>query len=175
MAFDTDLNKLHPLLREKIKSILAVIKEENLGLELKEAYRTPEAQQKLARQGDLIQPWYSLAQYGLSCEFTEVSSGMRRQLSGNNRQALSRLSALAREHGLALNKTTLQLPFVNAEQLLNGNYPAGGHGGDAPWLQNLRHNIDHWPNSPKPTLADLDTEDSSDFSSSRELDEKSNQ
>lgn len=156
MANDTNLKHLHPTLRVKVQSILLKLTQQSVPLKLLETYRTPAQQKALVAQGSTVQPWHSYFQYGLICDFgVFVDGNWSNEVNEAVKAYWQKLHAFAAQEGLEIGgkMSTVQLPLLSIEKLMNGQYPPGG---DESWVKNVGDNIITWTEEPKPPLPVID-------------------
>jgi hypothetical protein len=164
---DSDLKKLHPEMRKKVKSLLKLLEDEDIPFKLFEGYRTPKRQRFLYAKGRTTPgprvsnaaPWKSLHQYGVASDFVLYINGQWSwSTSGINGRRWERLHELGAQVGLkplSWEKPHLQMEGVTLSNLRNGRYPDGG---DQSWAENLEDMIVNWSGSPGappvPTVVD---------------------
>ncbi|GAC14187.1 M15 family metallopeptidase domain-containing protein [Aliiglaciecola lipolytica] len=174
MAFDTDLNHLHPVVRDKVKNVIASLERHNIPLKLLEGYRSPVRQEELHNQGATEPPWKSPLQYGLGCVFAideEASQDQRADASEWWNQ-LSQFAEAAELEVSNVEKSQLISPRIDVKKLFKGHYPEGG---DESWAKNLEVHITYWNKYPKPPVPNLSSSQDRPFSPQSERDEKSTQ
>jgi peptidoglycan hydrolase-like protein with peptidoglycan-binding domain len=155
---DNNLDHLHPVFREKVKTLLEKLAAENLPFKVFEGYRTPQRQRKLYAQGRTCppwsivtraRPWLSNHQYGVAADFVLFENGRWSWVdSGPKAKLWSRLHELGREVGLtplSFEKPHLELVNLKTPDLLAGQYPADG---DDSWAENLEEVIYSWSGDP---------------------------
>lgn len=157
MSSDTsrqqDLAVLHPVIRESIKRVQQQLDEEKLPFKVFEAFRTPERQRFLYRQGrdlpgDIVtkaKAWGSYHQYGLAVDFVlYINGAWSWKDTGQYAKMWPRLHAIGRQHGLeplSWESPHLQYASTSIEQLKAGDYPPGG---DEAWAEQLAAAIAGW-------------------------------
>ena len=121
MAYDRDLEHLHPVLREKHTALMTKLEDEGLPFELFEGYRTPARQawlygQGRTRPGAIVtraRAWKSIHQYGLAGDYVlKIDGNWSWNDSGDHRAKWFRLHELAQDVGLrplSFEKPHLQL------------------------------------------------------------------
>jgi peptidoglycan LD-endopeptidase CwlK len=168
---DTDLEKLHPSVRERVSKVVADLDAENIPLRVFEAYRAPERQVFLFAKGrddsgqivdrrqvvTFARPWHSYHQYGLAVDMVIHRDGRWSwdDSTPEKRAWWSRYHDIARNHGLeplSFEKPHVQLAGTKTSSLRAGDYPAGG---DKSWREALHAAIERWPDGDKPPLADV--------------------
>jgi hypothetical protein len=156
---DSDLKKLHPVMRKNVKSLLKLLADEEIPFKLFEGYRTPERQRYLYSKGRTrpgpkvsnAKSWQSLHQYGVAGDFVLYLDGRWSwswSTSGIHGRWWDRLHELGTQVGLkplSWEKPHLQLEGVTLSDLRNGRYPEGG---DQSWAENLEDIIVGWSSSP---------------------------
>lgn len=156
MTHNTELNHLHPVMREKVKALIKKIEQAKLPLKFFEGYRSPKQQQVLFEQGASQEPWKSLFQYGFACDFAVfVDGNWLHQTSNTGNEYWAGYHKLAKAVGLepiASHKSQLQLPGVTAQALLTGPMPAGG---DESWSMNLGQDIMAGGYNPAPSIVSV--------------------
>lgn len=162
---DSDLDSLHPAVRERIARVLERLHAEGLPFRVFEAYRTPDRQQYLYEQGRTrpgsivtrAKAWESLHQYGLAADLVLFENNRWSwDDKGPKARWWARLKEIGREEGLeplSWEAPHLQFPGKSAGALRSGGYPPGG---DGPWADNLARMIYAWRGTPAaPPLPDL--------------------
>lgn len=165
-ARDSDISKLHPAIREKVRAIRDQLQAEGIPFEVFEAFRTPERQAKLQAKRPKVTwvgPWGSIHQYGLAVDFVlKLDGKWSWDDKGAEAPYWDRMHELAKEHGMTplynkngelIEKPHIQLIGASASEMRNGHYPEGG---DDVWAEYLIQLIDNWEggNAPrKPTMA----------------------
>ncbi|NKM06061.1 hypothetical protein GFM29_19955 [Rhizobium leguminosarum bv. viciae] len=179
-----DLSVLHPIIRENVRLVLTQLDQEKLPFKVFEAFRTPERQRYLYRQGREIpgdkvtnaEAWESYHQYGLAADFVLFINGKwswedKRQYA----KMWQRLHDIGRQHGLeplSWESPHLQYAGTTIEQLQAGDYPPGG---DEQWAEHVAAAIAGWEGVQKappiparaalrPALEKLPDEDNTDDS-----------
>jgi hypothetical protein len=159
MARDTDLEKLHPIVRSKVNILIEKLAKEKIPLRLFEGYRYPQRQQNLYNQGRTTSgpivtrasAWRSYHQYGVACDFVLYIRGKWSwKTSGTYKKYWKRYHELGAEVGLrpvSFEMPHLELHGLSLNELLAGQYPEGG---DESWAENLRTTISNWNKSPTP-------------------------
>lgn len=153
-----DLSVLHPVIRDNVARILQKLEQERLPFKVFEAFRTPERQRFLFRQGrdlpgDIVtkaEAWGSYHQYGLAVDFVLYVNGQWSWSDkGQYAKMWPRLHAIGREHGLEpLDWETphLQYKDTSIARLRSGDYPSGG---DDAWAEHLAGAIANWTGAQK--------------------------
>jgi len=134
---------LHPVFRQKIDDLLALLAEEQIPFRLFEGFRSPERQQYLYAQGrsrpGLIvtkaRPGASYHhQYGLAGDFVLFENGeWSWDTSGEKARYWQRLQEIGKTLGLeplSFEMPHLQLAGLRIADLAAGRYPEGG---DSSW------------------------------------------
>ncbi len=159
MTRNTDLDNLHPVVRQKVKTLIDKLAHENIPLRLFEGYRNPERQHQLFSQGRTspgprvtkADAWQSYHQYGVACDFVLYIDGKWSWNTGPKfKKYWARYHELGAEVGLkpiSWEKPHLELQNLNLQELVMGNYPEGG---DESWSENLSSNILQWTKGPTP-------------------------
>ena len=155
---DDYLENLHPVFREKIKTLVQKLAAENLPFKMFEGFRTPQRQRKLYAQGRTTPPWYIVTkakpwlsnhQYGVAADFVLFENGeWSWDDAGPKGKLWSRLHELGREVGLtplSWEKPHLELVGLITSDLHAGQYPQGG---DETWAENLEKTIYSWSGEP---------------------------
>lgn len=169
-ARDTDFDKLHPVVREWVRKMIADLEAEDIPLRVFEACRAPERQGFLFAKGrdtagrivdrrqvvTFAKPWHSYHQYGLAVDMVIYRDGRWSwdDSTPETRAWWERYHAIARKHGLeplSFETPHVQLAGTKASSLRAGEYPADG---DAAWREALHAAIGRWPGSDKPPLAE---------------------
>ncbi len=148
-----DLAVLHPVIRESVKRVQQQLDDEKLPFKVFEAFRAPERQRFLYRQGrdlpgDIVtkaKPWGSYHQYGLAVDFVLfVSGSWSWKDTGQYAKMWQRLHAIGRQHGLeplSWESPHLQYAATSIDRLKAGDYPSGG---DEAWAEHLASAIAGW-------------------------------
>jgi peptidoglycan hydrolase-like protein with peptidoglycan-binding domain len=148
-----DLAVLHPVIRESVKRVQEQLDEEKLPFRVFEAYRTPERQRLLYRQGrdvpgDIVtkaRPWDSYHQYGLAVDFVlYISGSWSWKSTGQYAKMWQRLHVIGRQHGLeplSWESPHLQYAKTSIDKLKAGDYPTGG---DEAWAEQIAAAIAGW-------------------------------
>lgn len=159
MARNVDLDKLHPVVREKVQALITQLDKENIPLRLFEGYRFPQRQHQLYSKGRTTpgkrvtkaDAWSSYHQYGMACDFVLYIDGKWSwQTRGKYAKYWKRYQEIGVEVGLkplSWELPHLQLHNLNLASLRNGDYPEGG---DESWSENLRSEIENWTKTPTP-------------------------
>ncbi len=154
---DTNLQNIHPVVREKIKELVKMFENENLPFRLFEGFRSPQRQASLYDQGRTkpgnivtrAKPWSSYHQYGVAGDFVLFIDGnWSWDDRGERAQWWTRLHEMARTVGLkplSWELPHLQLQNLSLNDLLAGRYPDGG---DDDWAENLEDAIETWAGQP---------------------------
>ncbi|GAA0852826.1 M15 family metallopeptidase [Aliiglaciecola litoralis] len=164
MARDTELSHLHPVVREKIQTLISRFASEELPFRLFEGFRTPDRQHELYAQGRTkagnkvtnAKAWSSYHQYGVAGDFVLYIDGKWSwDDKGKRKQYWKRLHELAREVGLeplSWETPHLQLQGISLAQLQAGQYPQGG---DESWSENMHAHIIKWTKTATPPSPEL--------------------
>lgn len=163
---DIELDHLHPSFREAVQVVLTTLNNDGHPFRIFEAYRTPQRQLFLYRQGRTApgsivtkaSPWYSYHQFGLAADFVLFQGG---SWSWDSKGKLSRhweaLHRVGRANGLeplSWELPHLQMANLDINMLRAGNYPDAG---DINWAENLEGAIASWSDNasapPPPELA----------------------
>lgn len=164
---DGDISKLHPAIRDKVKTIRDQLHKENIPFEVFEAFRTPERQAVLKAKRPKVTwvgPWGSIHQYGLAVDFVlKIDGKWSWDDSGTRAKHWARMHELALKHGMTplfnkagqlIEQPHIQMVGVSASKLRQGHYPDGG---DEIWAETLGDLIDNWQGAgappPRPALA----------------------
>jgi len=168
MSRSSDVKLLHPAFRERLNDVLRDLDDEQVPLEIYEAYRSPERQAELYARGRApgvgtrkvtrAPAWRSFHDFGLAVDLVlwidgrwtwgptgEPGAPGRDQIDG----WWNRYHDLARARGLvplSFEKPHVQLEGVALSDLLAGRYPAGG---DDSWEANLEGAIVRWGALPR--------------------------
>ena len=154
---NNDMQLLHPVVREAVAKVQAVLDAESIPLKVFEAFRFPERQADLYAQGRTkpggivthAEPWRSYLQYGLAVDFVIYEQGQWSwDTSGAKAKWWSRMHELGKQNGLApldFETPHLQLAGTSSNALYHGVYPAGGN--DI-WSETLAAVIAGWRGSP---------------------------
>lgn len=148
-----DLSELHPVVRTKVKEVMADIKKAKLNFEVFEAYRTPERQRKLFNQGGVTKAdaWQSYHQYGMAVDIVLKENGQWSWETGGGRLAQwEQMNEIGRSHGLeplSWEKPHLQLTGTSIKELRAGKFPPGG---DDSWATAVTTSVESWPNGAPP-------------------------
>ncbi|MEQ5796257.1 D-alanyl-D-alanine carboxypeptidase family protein [Paracoccus sp. NFXS7] len=174
-----DMDRLHPIVREKVTLIVDQLVKEGIPLAVFEAVRTPQRQAVLFAKGRTApgpkvtwsQPWQSYHQYGLAVDLViRDSDGWSWDDSGANARHWARMHQIAATHGMTalfnrhgrlIEKPHIQLRGLSIRELFAGHYPDGG---DADWADALSDMIDSTSGGPphprqgggRPALVDID-------------------
>ncbi|MDX1678024.1 M15 family metallopeptidase, partial [Arsukibacterium sp.] len=109
MSRDTTLAHLHPVFRQKVKLLLEDLAHANLPFRVFEAFRSPQRQHELYRQGRSkpgrivtnANAWRSYHQYGVAADFVLYIDGKWSwDDSGERKKWWQQLHKLAGKHGL---------------------------------------------------------------------------
>lgn len=166
-ARDGDISRLHPAIRDKVKTIRDTLQAEGIPFEVFEAFRTPERQANLFAQGRTkpgnkvtwVGPWGSIHQYGLAVDFVLKENGKWSwNDKGTRAKWWTRMHELAKENGMTplfkngrlIEKPHIQMIGVSSKEMRKGRYPEGG---DAIWAETLATLIANWEGGnapPKP-------------------------
>jgi len=155
----TDLDALHPALREAVVWLQVRFQQESIPFRLFEAYRSSLRQDWLYSQGRSGGPpgpivtkakaWESYHQYGLAVDFVLWLEGRWSWSdTGIYKRYWTRLQDLGKEVGLeplSWEKPHLQVAGLELKNLQKGLYPDGG---DEPWMDNLEAAAISWQGSP---------------------------
>ncbi len=156
---DTDISKLHPVLRTKAVEVVQRLNEQGIPFKIFEAFRTPRRQAQLYAQGrngapgrivTKARPWHSYHQYGVAADFVlNIDGEWSWDTRGEKAGWWKKLHEVAKEQGLepvSFELPHLQLASVTVSQLLVGQYPPDG---DESWSDNLAEAIESWRNVPR--------------------------
>ncbi|MGL5363474.1 MAG: M15 family metallopeptidase, partial [Bosea sp. (in: a-proteobacteria)] len=135
-----DYGQLHPLMRDKVKSILKKLNADGYPFELFEAYRTPARQRYLYQVGRTrelsrkpvtnARPWQSFHQYGLAVDIIlNIKGKWSWDTSGKNAAGWDLLQKYGKEAGLRpvpWEKPHLEWAGAQIKDLIAGHYPDGG-------------------------------------------------
>lgn len=173
MAYDTNLQHLHPTMRAKVKTLIKSLALANVPIQIHEGYRTAARQHEKFNQGHPDSVWRSFYQYGVACAFAVVTDGaVRRDASDVIAGYWKKFRELAIVAGLespGMDQANVQLPGLSISQLIKGQYPEGG---DESWRKNLNANITASTHTPKPPIASLTGAIDNGFASDSERDDK---
>lgn len=142
------LDDLHPRVRLAVQQILSDLAREGLPFEVFEAYRTPQRQHALFKQGSVTRAdaWQSYHQYGLAVDLVwKDNNGWSWNTSGGRLALWKRMNEIGRAHGLeplSWELPHLQLAGIRLADLRAGRYPPGG---DESWAEALAAAIESWP------------------------------
>jgi peptidoglycan L-alanyl-D-glutamate endopeptidase CwlK len=161
----SDLTRLHPKVRNKVKAIQKQLDDEGIPMKVFEAFREPERQTHLYAKGRTTsgskvsnaRAWQSYHQYGMAADFVRFENGRWNwnTATAQQRAQWDRFHEIAREKGLeplSWEKPHVQLIGTSLTQLMNGDYPDGG---DDSWADSLALAINRWPNNTDPTKPPL--------------------
>lgn len=165
-ARDVSLDRLHPLMRARVESVLEDLRARGVPMKLFEGYRAPARQAFLFAKGrnergeivdrskvvTFAKPWHSHHQYGLAVDMVIDQPGVNpwEDETEQTRTWWAAYHEIARSHylePLSFEKPHIQLPETRASLLLAGEYPAGG---DETWERTLVAAISTWPGPEKP-------------------------
>lgn len=165
---DTDLAKLHPVVREKVRAVLKDLEAASVPMKVFEAFRTPERQRMLFSKGrkngkivdrkkvvTFADAWRSYHQYGLAVDLVIDNPPMNMwETAGKAADWWKKYHEIAEKRGLE--PLSFELPHVQmagtrSSALLAGEYPDGG---DDSWSDNLAAAINRWPETDKPPPPD---------------------
>ena len=176
---DSELNHLHPVFLDKVRSLTSRLSEENIPFRLFEGFRSPQRQQYLYEQGRTrpgsivtkAKPWTSYHQYGLAGDFVLYENGnWSWDTSGNKQQRWDRLHEIGRELGLeplSWELPHLQFSGLDISLLQSGEYPPGVNLEWAEWMEGTICSWSGQPPSPpvpsilpvRPSLSTVPTPD----------------
>ena len=148
-----DLDDLHPHVRTVVRGALEDLVHENLPFQVYEAYRTPQRQHSLFRQGSVTKAdaWQSYHQCELAVDLVfKDDREWSWDASGRCDALWRRMNDIGRAHGLeplSWEKPHLQLPGVRLADLRAGHYPPGG---DESWAAAPTEAIENWPSGAPP-------------------------
>jgi len=154
---DSDIERLHPLFREKIRQLFAAFLLDNLPFRAFECFRSPQRQDWLYQQGrtrpgaivTYARAWESYHQYGLAVDFVLYEQGRWSwDTSGERAQWWRRLHELGRASGLeplSFEKPHLQVAGLTVASLSVGTLPDGG---DDSWADTLEAAAASWAGQP---------------------------
>lgn len=154
----TDLDALHPVLREAVVELEDRFLAEGLPFRLFEAFRTPQRQKWLFAQGrSRARAWESYHQFGLAVDYVLwVNNAWSWSSTGVYSRYWKRLPQLGGELGLEPlpgEMPHLQVSGLALGDLRGGRYPEGG---DDLWRDNLEAAAIGWPGDPAgPALSSL--------------------
>jgi hypothetical protein len=162
----TDLQALHPIMRESVAELMKSFQAEGLPFRVFEAFRTPERQAWLYEQGrgrptgpvvTNAQAWSSYHQYGLAVDFVLWLNGAWSWSSlGVNAGRWERLHTLGGKVGLEplqFETPHLQVAGLTIKDLRAGKFPADGA---ISWRDNLEAAVISWSGVPaSPPIAAL--------------------
>lgn len=157
---DTDLSKLHPVFRETVEKVLADLANANVPMRVFEAYRPPERQRHLFRQGREIpgrivtkaDAWGSYHQYGLAVDMVIDALNVNpwEDKTEESKRWWEAYHQTARSHGLeplTFEKPHIQLAGISSRNLLEGQFPPGG---DDNWRSAIRAAAARFPDGAPP-------------------------
>jgi peptidoglycan L-alanyl-D-glutamate endopeptidase CwlK len=161
----TDLDSLHPVMRDSAIHLLTRLESEQIPFRLFEGFRTPWRQAWLYAQGRTrpgakvtnAQAWQSYHQHGLAADFVLwLNNQWSWSTVGAHRRYWKRLQDLGQEVGLeplSWELPHLQVAGLKLADLQSGIYP---NGGDDAWRDNLEAAVVGWNGEPAaPALASL--------------------
>ena len=149
----TDMDGLHPLMREAARRLLEKCKAEGFPFDAFETYRSPQRQEWLyaqgrSRSGGIItyaKAWESYHQYGLGVDFVLRPAGKWSwDTKGANGRMWRRMQEIGTSLGLEPLKFELphlQIAKLKIADLKAGRFPAGG---DDAWTSNFQVAIRSW-------------------------------
>lgn len=151
---DTNLLRLHPVVRRAVTDLLDALKAKGAPFGLFEGYRSPERQawlyaQGRTRPGSIVtnaEPWKSYHQYGLACDLVLFENNRWSWSEDGPRAAWWRLMAKEAK-SCGLRTLSFERPHVEYNgpdwsQMQKGlNFPPDG---DASWSENLALNAERW-------------------------------
>lgn len=152
---DTNLDHLHPAMRDAVAAVMRDLQRERIPLFVFEAFRSPERQAYLYAQGrtrpgrivTYAESWRSYHQYGLAVDL--VFGGPGRWTWDEPRRGMwKKMHEIGRSHGLMpldFETPHLQLSGTSSSALISGRYPSGG---DSRWADNLNAAISGWRGRP---------------------------
>ena len=142
----TDLDSLHPVMREATLYLLRKLEAEGIPLRLFESFRSPARQAWLYAQGRTragaivsnAKPWESYHQYGLAADFVLwIEGSWSWSTAGVHTMYWKRLHKIGEEVGLeplSWETPHLQVAGLALQDLKKGIFPDGG---DDAWRDNL--------------------------------------
>lgn len=152
----TDLEALHPILRESVLQLLQSFQSEGLPFRLYEGFRSPQRQAWLYQQGQSSgsmitesDAWASYHQYGLAVDFVLWLNGTWSwNTLGINAGRWQRLYDLGERVGLehrTVEVPHLQVSGLNLADLQAGKFPSDG---DDSWRDSLEASVISWSGTP---------------------------
>lgn len=153
----SDLDCLHPVMRDAAIELQQLFEAEGLPFRIFESFRSPQRQawlyaQGRTRSGQIVtraEPWESYHQYGLAADFVLWLDGRWSwNTLGVNTRRWQRLHSLGRELGLeplSFEMPHLQVAGLRLADLRAGHFPEGG---DDLWHSNLEAAIISWGGNP---------------------------
>ncbi len=153
----TDLDALHPAMRESVTHLLTRLDSEQIPLRLFEGFRSPSRQAWLYAQGRTrpgakvtnAQPWESYHQHGLAADFVLwLNNQWSWSTVGAYKRYWNRLQEIGKEVGLeplSWELPHLQVAGLKLADLQKGIYPDGG---DDAWRDNLEAAVVGWTGPP---------------------------
>ncbi len=153
----SDMESLHPLMRDAARRLIEKCKAEGLLFEAFETYRSPQRQDWLyaqgrSRSGGIItyaKPWDSYHQYGLGVDFVLRPAG---KWSWDTKGANGRMWRRMQEIGVSVGLEPLkfELPHLQIAKLKIADLKAGRipAGGDDAWASNFQAAIRSWSGTP---------------------------
>jgi peptidoglycan L-alanyl-D-glutamate endopeptidase CwlK len=164
-ARNTDLDLLHPVLRDAVTAVQSDLEAAGIPLFVFEAYRSPRRQAFLFAKGrttpgpkvTFAQPWQSYHQFGLAVDLVFGGPG---KWSWEEPHAgdWKRMHEIAKHHGLMpldFETPHVQLAGTSSNALREGHFPSDG---DETWAENMAAACAHWDSTPAappaPTIAE---------------------
>lgn len=153
----SDMDGLHPLMRDAARRLIEKCKAEGLPFGAFETYRSPQRQDWLYAQGrtrpggiiTYAKPWESYHQYGLGVDFVLRPAG---KWSWDTKGANGRMWRRMQEIGVSLGLEPLkfELPHLQIAKLKIADLKAGRlpAGGDDAWASNFQAVIRSWSGTP---------------------------
>ena len=153
----TDLEALHPAMRQSVKQLLEQFAIEQIPFRVFEAFRSPVRQDWLYSQGRKrpgakvtnARPWESYHQYGMAVDFVLwLNEKWSWSTAGIHQSYWKRLHQLGAEVGLeplSFELPHLQVAGLKLTDLKNGIYPDGE---DHLWRDNLEASVITWNGTP---------------------------
>jgi peptidoglycan L-alanyl-D-glutamate endopeptidase CwlK len=163
---DVELDRLHPVFREKVEAVMAELRSAGIPMKVFEAWRSPERQRMLFGKGrahgriadrskvvTFADAWHSYHQFGLAVDMVIDNPPMNPwETRGEAAEWWRRYHEIARGHGLeplSFELPHIQIAGTRSSLLLAGEYPEGG---DGTWANALAEAIMRWPDRPKPPV-----------------------